>query len=207
MAIKKFAKIICAGVALSLAATVAVADPVIGKAAPAFSGKTADGSQLDLASLRGKTVVLEWTNHECPYVVKHYEKSGNIPKLQKEATEDGIVWLQVISSAPGKQGHVDGATAVKLNENRGAQPSGVILDSDGSIGKLYAAQTSPHLFIINPQGVLEYKGGIDSIKSAKEDDIAKATNYVREALDALAEGKKVPHPSTAPYGCSIKYAS
>ncbi|MCR6654105.1 MAG: redoxin domain-containing protein [Cellvibrionaceae bacterium] len=207
MAIKKFAKIICAGVALGLAATVAVADPVVGKAAPAFSGKTADGSQVDLASLRGKTVVLEWTNHECPYVVKHYEKSGNIPKLQKEATEDGIVWLQVISSAPGKQGHVDGATAVKLNENRGAQPSGVILDSDGAIGKLYAAQTSPHLFIINPQGVLEYKGGIDSIKSAKEDDIAKATNYVREALDALAEGKKVPHPSTAPYGCSIKYAS
>jgi hypothetical protein len=162
---------------------------------------------VDLASLRGKTVVLEWTNHECPYVVKHYEKSGNIPKLQKEAIEGGVVWLQVISSAPGKQGHVDGETAIQLNEERGAQPSGVILDSDGSIGKLYAAQTSPHLFIINGQGVLEYKGGIDSIKSAKESDIPKATNYVREALSALAAGKKVPHSSTAPYGCSIKYAS
>ena len=152
-------------------------------------------------------MVLEWTNHQCPYVVKHYEKSGNIPKLQKEATEDGIVWLQVISSAPGKQGHVDGATALQLNKDRGAAPSDVILDADGSIGKLYAAQTSPHLFIINPEGVLEYKGGIDSIKSAKEEDIPKATNYVREALGALSAGQKVPHPSTAPYGCSIKYAS
>jgi hypothetical protein len=207
MAIKKFAKLLCAGVALTLAATAASADPVVGKPAPNFTGKTADGSKLELSSLRGRTVVLEWTNHECPYVVKHYEKSGNIPQLQKEAANDGIVWLQVISSAPGKQGHVDGATALKLNKDRGAHPSGVILDSDGSIGKLYAAQTSPHLFIINAEGVLEYKGGIDSIKSAKEEDIPKATNYVREALDALAEGKKVPHPSTAPYGCSIKYAS
>jgi hypothetical protein len=207
MAIKKFAKILCAGVALSLAASAAIADPTVGKAAPAFSGKTADGDTLDLASLRGKTVVLEWTNHQCPYVVKHYEKSGNIPKLQKEATADGIVWLQVISSAPGKQGHVDGATALQLNKDRGAAPSEVIIDADGAIGKLYAAQTSPHLFIINPEGVLEYKGGIDSIKSAKEEDIPKATNYVREALGALSAGQKVPHPSTAPYGCSIKYAS
>jgi Peroxiredoxin len=207
MAIKNLAKAFCAGVALTFAATAVVADPVVGQPAPVFTGKTAEGSNLNLEALRGKTVVLEWTNHECPYVVKHYEKSGNIPSLQKEAAEDGIVWLQVISSAPGKQGHVDGATALKLNEQRGAHPSGVILDSDGSIGKLYAAQTSPHLFIINAEGVLEYKGGIDSIKSPKEGDIPKATNYVREALDALAEGKKVPHPSTAPYGCSIKYAS
>lgn len=207
MAIKKFAKTLCAGVALSMLAVAAIADPTVGKAAPAFSGKTADGDTLDLASLRGKTVVLEWTNHQCPYVVKHYEKSGNIPKLQKDATGDGIVWLQIISSAPGKQGHVDGATALQLNKDRGAAPSEVILDADGSIGKLYAAQTSPHLFIINPEGVLEYKGGIDSIKSAKEEDIPKATNYVREALGALSNGQKVPHPSTAPYGCSIKYSS
>lgn len=207
MNIKNLAKVLCAGMVLSVASVGAIADAVVGKAAPAFSGKTADGETLALSSLRGKTVVLEWTNHECPYVVKHYDKSGNIPQLQKDATEDGIVWLQVISSAPGKQGHVEGATALQLNKDRGAAPSEVILDEDGSIGKLYAAQTSPHLFIINPEGVLEYKGGIDSIKSAKEDDIPKATNYVREALDALAAGKKVPHPSTAPYGCSIKYAS
>jgi hypothetical protein len=207
MNIKNLAKVLCAGMVLSVASVGAIADAVVGKAAPAFSGKTADGETLALSSLRGKTVVLEWTNHECPYVVKHYDKSGNIPQLQKDATEDGIVWLQVISSAPGKQGHVEGATALQLNKDRGAAPSEVILDEDGSIGKLYAAQTSPHLFIINPEGVLEYKGGIDSIKSAKEDDIPKATNYVREALDALAAGKKVPHSSTAPYGCSIKYAS
>jgi hypothetical protein len=207
MAIKNLAKIICSGVVLSFAAAVAIADPVVGKAAPAFTGKTADGDALTLSALRGKTVVLEWTNHQCPYVVKHYEKSGNIPQLQKEAAADGIVWLQVISSAPGKQGHVDGATALQLNKDRGASVSEVILDADGSIGKLYAAQTSPHLFIINPDGVLQYKGGIDSIKSAKEEDIPKATNYVREALDALASGKQVPNSSTAPYGCSIKYAS
>lgn len=206
MAISHIAKLFCAGVAMTFVAAVAVAEPVVGKPAPTFEAKTADGTTLNLESLRGRTVVLEWTNHECPYVVKHYEKSGNIPKLQKEAAEQGVVWLQVISSAPGKQGHVDGATALKLNEERGAAPSGVILDADGSVGKLYAAQTSPHLFIINPQGILEYKGGIDSIKSAKEDDIPKATNYVREALNALAAGKKVPHASTAPYGCSIKYA-
>ncbi len=207
MAIKNLAKAVCAGLALSFTALAALAEPVVGKAAPAFTAKTADGETVDLASLKGKTVVLEWTNHQCPYVVKHYDKSGNIPKLQKEATDDGIVWLQVISSAPGKQGHVDGATALQLNKDRGAAPSEVVLDPEGAIGKLYAAQTSPHLFIINPQGVLEYKGGIDSIKSNKEENIPKATNYVREALDALAAGKKIPNPSTAPYGCSIKYAS
>lgn len=159
-----------------------------------------------MADYKGKTVVLEWTNHECPYVVKHYDSSGNIPALQKEFTDKGIVWLQVISSAEGKQGYVDGEKALALNASRNAKPTNTILDPQGAIGKLYTAQTSPHIFIINPEGTLVYKGGIDSIKSNKAEDIPKATNYVREALDALASGKKVPNPSTAPYGCSIKYA-
>jgi hypothetical protein len=189
-----------------LVSTSAVADPVINKPAPVFSGTAADGSAINLADLKGKTVVLEWTNHECPYVVKHYDKSKNIPDLQKEATAKGVVWLQVISSAPGKQGNVDGATAISLNEKRGAAPSNTILDPDGTIGKLYGAQTSPHIFIINPEGTLVYKGGIDSIKTANPDDIVKATPYVKEALDALAAGDKIPNQSTAPYGCSIKYA-
>jgi hypothetical protein len=202
-----FLKIAVASLALAFVGSQAMADPVVDKAAPTFSGKAADGSTINLADLKGKTVVLEWTNHDCPYVKKHYDLSGNIPALQKEATADGVVWLQVISSAPGKQGNVDGATAVSLNEKRGAKPTNIVLDPEGTIGKLYGAQTSPHMYIINPEGTLVYKGGIDSIKTTKAEDIPKATPYVKEALEALAAGKKVPNPSTAPYGCSIKYSS
>jgi hypothetical protein len=187
-----------------MASNVANADPVIDQPAPAFTGKTADGGAFDLSKFKGKTVVLEWTNHECPFVKKHYE-SGNIPQLQKDAVAKGVVWAQIISSAPGKQGHVDGATALKLNDDRKAKPSYVVLDAEGTIGKLYGAQTTPHFFIINPQGQLVYKGGIDSIPSAKKEDIATATNYVKEALAAVSTGKQIAHNSTKPYGCSIKY--
>lgn len=206
MSFRQSAKVALASIAFALVSAQVIAEPVINKPAPAFSGTAADGSTINLADLKGKTVVLEWTNHDCPYVVKHYDKSGNIPALQKDATAKGVVWLQVISSAPGKQGNVDGATAISLNKKRGAAPTNTILDPEGTIGKLYNAQTSPHLFIINPEGTLVYKGGIDSIKTANEADIPKATPYVKEALEALAAGQKVPHPSTAPYGCSIKYA-
>jgi len=194
------------GLVAGLSPFVALAEPALDQPAPAFSAQGADGKTIKLQTLRGKTVVLEWTNHDCPFVKKHYE-SGNIPQLQKEAAAQGIVWLQVISSAPGKQGHVDGATALKLNAERGAAPAGTVLDPDGSIGKLYGAQTSPHIFIINADGLLVYKGGIDSIPSAKTEDIAKAENYVRTSLAAIASGKKVANPNTKPYGCSIKYAS
>ena len=184
----------------------AQAQAQIDQPAPAFSVMGADGKTVTLDSLKGKTVVLEWTNHDCPYVKKHYG-SGNIPALQKDAAAKGVVWLQVISSAPGQQGHVDGATALKLNEQRGAAPANTLLDPSGQMGKAYGAQTSPHLFIINPQGQLVYKGGIDSIATAKMEDIAKAEPYVKVALTELAAGKKVSQPSTRPYGCSIKYAS
>ena len=206
MSIYQTAKVTLASLAFVFVSAQVAADPVVDKPAPTFSGKAADGSTINLADLKGKTVVLEWTNHDCPYVKKHYDLSGNIPALQKAATEKGIVWLQIISSAPGKQGNVDGKTAISLNEKRGAKPTNTILDPEGSIGKLYNAKTSPHMFVINPEGVLVYKGGIDSIQSTKADDIPKATPYVKEALDALAEGKKIPNPSTAPYGCSIKYS-
>jgi hypothetical protein len=206
MSLRTLAQTAFAGIALALAAFQAQAEPVVDQPAPTFYAPTADGGTVNLAALRGKTVVLEWTNHECPFVKKHYE-SGNIPQLQKEAAAQGVVWLQVISSAPGKQGNVDGPTALKLNESRGAKPAYTLLDPEGKVGKLYGAQTSPHIFIINPEGVLVYKGGIDSIASNKQEDIAKATNYVRESLAALNAGQKVPNPSTKPYGCSIKYAS
>jgi peroxiredoxin len=196
-----------AALTFALVATQAQAEPVVDQAAPAFSAKTADGKTIDLASFKGKTVVLEWTNHDCPFVKKHYDKSGNIPALQKEFTAKGITWLQVVSSAPGKQGYVDGAAAIKVNKDRNAVPTNTILDPEGTLAKLYGAQTSPHFFIINDKGVLVYKGGVDNVASNKPEDIAGATNYVRESLSAIAAGKKVPNPSTKPYGCSIKFAS
>jgi len=191
--------------AIAFASSTVYAEPAIDQPAPLFSGAAADGTTIKIADLVGKTVVLEWTNHECPFVVKHYE-SGNIPNLQKAAVAKGIVWLQVITSAPGKQGFVDGQTAKKLNEYRGATPTNTVLDSDGAIGKLYGATNTPQFFIIDPKGVLVYKGGIDSIPSADQSDIFKAENYVTAALADLAAGRKVAKSSTKPYGCTVKYA-
>jgi len=193
------------GFAFAMAFTAADAEPVISQPAPLFSAASASGGTVSLADLRGKTVVLEWTNHECPFVVKHYQ-SGNIPNLQKDAAAKGIVWLQVISSAPGKQGYIDGETAKKLNAERGATPTDTVFDPDGKIGKLYEATNTPQFFIINPEGVLVYKGGIDSIPSADIEDIAKAENYVSAALAELAAGKPVSQSSTKPYGCTVKYS-
>jgi hypothetical protein len=198
------AAFVCLGAAL-MPATL-WASPAVDQPAPAFVGTGADGKPISLDSLKGKTVVLEWTNNDCPYVRKHYE-SGNIPALQKEAAAKGVVWLQVISSAPGTQGFVDGATAVKLNKSRGAAPANTVLDPDGKIGMAYGAQTTPHMFIIGPQSQLLYKGGIDSLATTDKSDIAKATPYVKTALNELAAGKKISTAVTRPYGCSIKYAS
>lgn len=191
------------GAALALVPFTISAAAVVDQPAPAFTGTTADGKSLSLESLKGKTVVLEWTNHDCPFVRKHYE--GNMQGLQKDAAAKGVVWLQVISSAPGKQGHVDGATAVKLNSTRGATPANVILDPEGKIGKLYEAKTTPHMYIIDAKGVLVYKGGIDSLATADKADIAKAEPYVANALSALAAGQKIAANNTKPYGCSVKY--
>ena len=187
------------------AASAAMANAELNKPAPAFDAVGADGKPLKLDAYKGKTVVLEWTNHECPFVAKHYE-SGNIPNLQKDAAGKGVVWLQVVSSAPGKQGHVDGATAQKLNGARKAAPAATVLDADGKIGKLYGAQTTPHIFIVNAAGQLVYKGGIDSIPTADKNDLPKAENYVSAALAAISAGKPVEKANTRPYGCSIKYA-
>jgi len=194
-----------AGLVSLLFAAVVYAEPVVNQAAPLFSGLTAEGTTLKLADLRGKTVILEWTNHECPFVVKHYQ-SGNIPALQKQAAAQDIVWLQIISSAPGKQGYVDAETAKKLNLARDAHPANIVFDASGAIGKLYAATNTPQLFIIDAQGVLLYKGGIDSIASADQADIAQAQNYISSALKELAAGKPISTAVTKPYGCTIKYA-
>ncbi|MDG0853919.1 MULTISPECIES: redoxin domain-containing protein [Burkholderiales] len=184
----------------------ALANAAVEAPAPAFTAQTADGKTVNLSDFKGKTVVLEWTNHDCPYVKKHYG-SGNMQSQQKAAAAQGVVWLQVISSAPGQQGFVDGPTAKKLNADRGAAPTATLLDPKGELGKLYGAQTTPHMYVIKGDGTLAYKGGIDSIASAKAEDIAKAEPYVADALAAVAAGRKVEKASTRPYGCSVKYAS
>jgi hypothetical protein len=184
----------------------AAASPALGAPAPAFTAAGADGNPVSLAAYKGKTVVLEWTNDGCPFVRKHYDASGNIPKLQKEATAAGVVWLQVISSSPGTQGHTDGAGALKLNRQRGAVPTAVVLDPKGEVGRRYGATVTPHMFIIDAKGTLVYKGGIDSIPSSRSDDIAKAEPYVRLALADIAAGRPVAQPNTRPYGCTVKYS-
>lgn len=175
-----------------------------GKPAPDFTATDSNGKTVKLSDFRGKTVVLEWTNDQCPFVKKHY-KSGNMQALQKTAAASGAVWVSVISSAPGKQGHVDGTTANQLSKDRGATPAHVLLDASGAIGRLYDAKTTPHLYVINTKGTLVYQGGIDSVPSADPADIADATPYVKLALAEVAAGKPVTQASTRPYGCSIKY--
>lgn len=176
------------------------------QAAPDFTAIGANGQPIQLSAYKGKVVVLEWTNHDCPFVKKHYE-SGNIPKLQKEAAAQGVVWLQVISSAPGQQGHVNAATAKQLNDYRESKPAGTVLDESGAVGKLYGARTTPHIFVIDAQGKLAYKGGIDSIPSNRPEDIAQAEPYARNAIQATLKGQQVAKASTQPYGCSVKYGS
>lgn len=187
-----------------LTLTFANAAPQINQMAPDFTLQAANGDMVKLSEHRGKYVVLEWTNHLCPFVKKHYD-SGNMQALQKQYTDQGVVWLSVISSAEGKQGFVDSDGANQLTSGRGATPSHVLLDASGEVGKMYDAKTTPHMYIITPEGNLAYMGAIDSIKSASPADIPKATNYVQVAMNELMNGKAVSNPKTKPYGCSVKY--
>jgi hypothetical protein len=189
--------------ALAFAATAAAA-PKPGDTAPDFTLPGSDGKPHSLSAYRGKYVVLEWTNHECPFVRKHYG-SGNMQSLQKEATGKGVVWLSVVSSAKGEQGHIDAGKAADLTKSRGAAPTAVLLDPSGEVGHKYGAKTTPHMFVIAPDGKLVYMGGIDSIPSADAEDIAKATPYVKVALNEAMSGSPVTNASTKPYGCSVKY--
>src|ERR1700681_135932 len=176
----------------------------IGGPAPDFNATDSKGASLTLSGLRGKTVVLEWTNADCPYTRKHYS-SGNMQSIQALAQKSGVVWLSVISSAPGKQGYVNGPAADALTKSRGAAPAAVLLDPKGTVGRLYGAKTTPHMFVIDQDGALQYMGGIDSIATADVGDILHAEPYLKEAMLAVAQGAPVAHAVTAPYGCSVKY--
>jgi AhpC/TSA family len=198
------------GTTVVMASALALPRPVwaaakVGEPAPGFSLPSSAGVTYSLADERGKLVVLEWTNHECPYVRKHYD-SGNMQAIQKEATGSGVVWFSVISSAPGEQGNVPPAKANELTASRKAVPTAVLLDPKGTVGRLYGATNTPHMYLIDKAGVLVYAGAIDDRPTTRTADVAGANNYVRAALQAVAAGQPVKTPVTRAYGCTVKYS-
>lgn len=190
---------------LSLIAAVSLhAAPKVDQPAPAFTLKDTAGKEVSLADYKGKFVVLEWINYGCPFVQKHYV-SKNLPGLQKEFTEKGVVWLAICSSAPGKQGNLSAADIEKLSKQYGANFSAYLIDENGAVGREYDAKTTPEMYVINPEGVLIYKGAIDDKPTAKVDDVQGASNYVQNALNAALAGQPIPTKETKSYGCSVKY--
>jgi peroxiredoxin len=177
----------------------------VGAPAPPFTLNATTGKSTSLADQRGKLVILEWTNHDCPYVRKHYDTS-NMQGLQRETTAKGVVWLTLISSAPGTQGYVTPGEADELTKKRQANPSAVLLDPTGVVGKAYGATNTPHMYVIDPSGTLVYAGAIDDRPTSRRSDVQGAQNYVRAALEDLAAGRPVKTPVTRAYGCTVKYA-
>jgi peroxiredoxin len=190
------------GIALPRAVSAAAR---VGEAAPPFTATSTTGPSVSLADYRGKIVVLEWTNHDCPYVRKHYDTS-NMQALQKESTGQGVIWLTVISSAPGTQGFVSPGEANELTSTRKAAPTAVLLDPQGTVGKMYGATNTPHMYVVDKGGILVYAGAIDDRPTTRKSDVPGAQNYVRAALQAVAAGQPVKTPATRAYGCTVKYA-
>jgi peroxiredoxin len=177
----------------------------VGETAPVFNAAATSGRSVSLADQRGKIVILEWTNHDCPYVRKHYD-SGNMQTLQKEITAQGVVWLTLISSSPGTQGYVSPKEADELTASRKANPTAVLLDPSGAVGKAYGATNTPHMYIVDKAGLLVYAGAIDDRPTTRRADVQGAHNYVRAALEDMAAGRAVQTPVTRAYGCTVKYA-
>lgn len=189
-----------------LVAAAAQAAPSVGQPAPDFTLKDASGKAVKLSDFRGKLVVLEWTNPGCPYVRKHYD-SGNMAATQQDAAAKGAVWLSINSTEKASSDYLEPAKLVAWQKERKVQPTATLMDEEGSAGKAYGARTTPHMYIVDPQGRLAYAGGIDSVPSANPADIPKAVNYVKQAVGEAAAGKPVSQATTRPYGCSIKYKS
>jgi hypothetical protein len=208
MRFPSFARLLAVSAALGLSFAAssrgARAAASVDKAAPAFSLPAADGKTVNLADYKGKWVVLEWVNFECPFVGKQYG-SGNMQKLQKAYTAKGVAWISINSSAPGKEGHVDAATAAALIKQKGAAPTQFLMDGPGTVGRAYGAKTTPHMFVIDPRGTVLYNGAIDDHPSTDPSDVPNSKNYVAAALDEAMAGKPVTTPVTQPYGCGVKY--
>ena len=177
----------------------------VGEPAPDFTATSTSGSSVNLGSYKGKIVVLEWTNHECPYVRKHYE-TGNMQALQRETTGQGVTWLTIISSAKGEQGYVTPGQADELTTTRKASPTMVLLDEKGVVGHMYGATNTPHMYIVDKAGILVYAGAIDDRPTTRRADVQGASNYVRAALESVTAGQPVKTPVTRAYGCTVKYS-
>jgi len=186
-----------------VAGTAQAASAVVGQAAPDFTGTDALGKSHKLSDFKGKHVVLEWTNPNCPFVVKHY--GGNMQALQAEFTRKGVVWLSVNSTNKQSRDYLAPAKLTTWQLEKKASASAMLMDDSGDIGLLYNAKTTPHMYIVNPQGVLIYAGAIDSVASANSEDIKTATNYVRQGLNEALGGKAISVAATRPYGCFLKY--
>jgi glutathione peroxidase-family protein len=176
----------------------------VGKAAPAFTAKTAKSTEVSLSDYKDKVVVLEWVNFDCPFVKKHYS-SKNMQNLQAAYTEKGVIWLTVNSSAEGKQGYLEASKLAEKTESEGSKATEILVDTDGKVGKAYDAKVTPHMMIITKDGTLAYSGAIDSNSSTKPEDIETADKLFANALDAVLEGKEVPNATNKPYGCGVKY--
>ena len=192
---------------LSFGATAALAEAAakVGAPAPVFQAVDADGKTRSLSEFAGKTVILEWTNADCPYVRKHYN-SATMQTLQKDMTREGVVWLSVVSSPVGEQGHVEGPQAKELTVKRDAAPTAVLLDPNSKVARAYGATTTPHMYIIDPKGTLAYMGAIDDKPSSSAASLNGAKSYVRQAMTELKAGKPVSEAATKSYGCAVKYA-
>lgn len=178
----------------------------VGKPAPAFTLTSCESKPVSLSDFKGKVVVLEWTNHSCPFVVKHYG-TGNMQKLQADATAKGVVWLSICSSAPGKQGYAAPADASKVCAQKNSAATAYLIDESGDTGRAYGAKRTPEMYVINADGVVVYQGAIDDMKSVDPADVAKAKNLVAAAIEETLAGKPVSTPKTEAYGCSIKYGN
>lgn len=189
-----------------VAAGYAQAGATVGQSAPDFSLTDTSGKTVRLSDFKGKHVVLEWNNPGCPFVRKHYD-TANMQALQKEAGSKGVVWLAINSTEAGHQDYLAPAKLGKWMTEQKAAPNATLMDESGTVGKSYGARTTPHMYLVNPQGTLIYAGGIDSIPSASMADIKTATNYVRVGLNEALAGKPISKATTQPYGCSVKYRS
>lgn len=190
--------------ALAFSPFAARADIATGAEAPDFTLTDINGTAHSLRDYRGKLVILEWVNHGCPFVKNQYD-TDNMQALQRDAAAKGYIWLSICSSAEGKQGYFTGEEWASVNMKKQGAATAILLDEDGTVGHLYRAKTTPHMYIINEQGVLVYQGGIDDIPSTSPEDIPHAKNYVRAALADIEANRAVQTPETRPYGCGIKY--